>query len=367
MQPKGNYVTKSARISSKTAKQQPLGGKTNRQTAIFSLAGDDAVLPFAVESLSARGRAVQLGPALDRLIKRHNYPEPVAATLAEAVVLTALLGSSLKFQGKFILQTQTDGAVNLIVCDYAAPAAPDAPAAIRAYARFDAAKLAQLTTAKALSQADLLGKGSLALTLDQGPHMQLYQGIVALEGTGLGEAAHQYFAQSEQIPTKIRLATALLSTRNAAGDWQAARRGGGVLVQYLPQGSHEARQTADKPGKTGSTEEAGPQSAQDKWRETEILAATIEDAELTDPQLPVEQLLYRLFHQQGVRIFPPQKLEEKCSCSREKLFHILAGFSEEERQMSLEDGKIQVKCEFCSAVYAFSPDEFSKSAATKTK
>jgi len=320
------------------------------ETAAFRPAGDDAVLPFAVESLQARGRAVQLGPALDKLIRRHHYPEPVAALLAEAAVLTALLGSSLKFQGKFILQTQTNGAVSLLVCDYAAPAAPDKAATLRAYARFDEDRLAALAAAGTTAQADLLGAGNLALTLDQGPHMQLYQGIVALENIGLEEAAQRYFAQSEQIPTKIRLAGALLSRRNAAGAFQTERRGGGVLVQYLPQGKGPAAPNTQNP-----------------WEETALLAATITDAELTDPQLPVEQLLYRLFHQQGVRIFPPQKIEEKCSCSREKLFHILAGFSPEEREMSLENGKIQVKCEFCSAVYSFAPAEFTPNAAAAPK
>jgi len=337
----------------KTAKTPPAAAgkpQDKAETAAFRPAGDDAVLPFAVESLQARGRAVQLGPALDKLIRRHNYPEPVAALLAEAAVLTALLGSSLKFQGKFILQTQTNGAVSLLVCDYAAPAAPDKAAALRAYARFDEDRLAALAAAGTTAQADLLGAGNLALTLDQGPHMQLYQGIVALENIGLEEAAQRYFAQSEQIPTKIRLAGALLSRRNAAGVFQTERRGGGVLAQYLPQGKAAAAPKAQNP-----------------WEETALLTATISDAELTDPQLPVEQLLYRLFHQQGVRIFPPQKIEEKCSCSREKLFHILAGFSPEEREMSLENGKIQVKCEFCSAVYSFAPAEFTPNAAAAPK
>jgi len=353
----------------KTAKTPPAAAgkpQDKAETAAFRPAGDDAVLPFAVESLQARGRAVQLGPALDKLIRRHNYPEPVAALLAEAAVLTALLGSSLKFQGKFILQTQTNGAVSLLVCDYAAPAAPDKAATLRAYARFDEDRLAALVAAGTTAQADLLGAGNLALTLDQGPHMQLYQGIVALENIGLEEAAQRYFAQSEQIPTKIRLAGALLSRRNAAGAFQTERRGGGVLAQYLPQGKAPAAPGA-KPGHRCRAKTAAAPKAQNPWEETALLAATITDAELTDPQLPVEQLLYRLFHQQGVRIFPPQKIEEKCSCSREKLFHILAGFSPEEREMSLEDGKIQVKCEFCSAVYSFAPAEFTPNAAAAPK
>lgn len=344
-------MSKSAKIAEKMLSSKP-ADTSGREKPPFALAGDDALVPFAVESLSARGRAAQLGPALDTLIKRHNYPEPVAALVAEAVVLTALLGSALKFQGKFILQTQTDGAVSMIVCDYAAPQKAGEEAALRAYARFDQKKLARLPAEKRGSQADLLGSGSLALTLDQGAHMQLYQGVVTLEGMNLEQAAHQYFAQSEQIPTKIRLATALLSTRAADGSLNIERRGGGVLVQYLPQSS-------EKPQEKPADGEAAAGSEIDKWRETEILAATITDAELTDPQLPAEQLLYRLFHQQGVRVFPPQKLREQCSCSRGKLFSLLAGFSPAERQNSVKDGKIRAQCEFCSAVYEFAPEDFA--------
>lgn len=324
-------------------------------------AGDDAVVPFTVESLSARGRAVQLSAGLDALIKRHNYPEPVAALLSEAAVLTALLGSALKFNGKFIMQTQTDGPVNMLVCDYTSPETAGEPAALRGFARFDAEKLAALSAAQSQDQAHLLGNGTLAFTIDQGAAMQLYQGIVALENMNLEAAAQQYFAQSEQIPTKIRLAGAVLMHRSGEdGALRHERRGGGILVQYLPRNTaaEQAEAAAQK------TDEE-PQSAEDKWRETELLTATVRNSELTDPQLPVEQLLYRLFHQQGVRVFPPQMIADKCSCSREKLFDVLAGLPEEERRLSVEDGKIQAKCQFCSAVYEFSPDEFTAAAKTE--
>src|SRR4051812_15107645 len=156
---------------------------------------DDAVLPFEVAALDLRGRLTRLGPALDRLLDKHNYPAPVAKLLGEAIVLTTLLGSSLKFDGRFILQTQTDGPVSLMIVDF------QAPDRMRAYARFDAARLVAGQTT-----GELLGKGHLAMTVDQGPDMSRYQGLVALDGGTLEDAAHEYFLRSEQIPTKVRLA-----------------------------------------------------------------------------------------------------------------------------------------------------------------
>lgn len=346
--PKRNPVRHKTAQSKKIAEQSG-----NRHT--FSPADDNAALPFAVENLDANGRIVRLGNTLNRLITRHDYPEPVAALLAESVVLTALLGSSLKFQGKFSLQAQTDGAVSLIVCDYTAATAEKA-ASLRAYARFDKHKLEQIpeqANGDNVPQAALLGKGSLAFTIDQGAHMQLYQGIVALDGHDLEQAAQQYFLQSEQIPTKIRLATALLTQRDDMGKLQIERRGGGILAQHLPQNS-QGSQTKRKQ----ETNDAA--DAEDKWREAELLTATVTDAELTDPNITAERVLYRLFHQQIVRVFPPAPIEEHCSCSREKLSAILANFSEEELRQSIEDGKISVTCQFCSAVYEFSPEEFIK-------
>ncbi|HET8728674.1 MAG TPA: Hsp33 family molecular chaperone HslO, partial [Alphaproteobacteria bacterium] len=162
--------------------------------------GDDVAVPFTLEKLDSRVRVVRLGPVLDAILTRHNYPEPVARLLGEAVVLTALIGSSLKFDGRFILQTQTDGPVNLIVVDL------DAPDGLRGYARFDADAVMQAIARGETRPGQLLGKGHLAMTIDQGNHMDRYQGIVALEGGSLEDAAHTYFQQSEQTPTLVRLA-----------------------------------------------------------------------------------------------------------------------------------------------------------------
>jgi len=342
---------------SQYVKKTPLSGGSNKQAAPLQLTGDDAVVPFAVEALSARGRTVRLGASVDALLARHNYPEPVAGLVAQAAALTALLGSSLKFQGKFSLQTQTDGPVNMLICDYVAPSAPHEPASIRAYARFDKAKFAALSPAAAADQAGLMGNGSLAFTIDQGAQMQLYQGIVALDHMNLEQAAQQYFAQSEQIPTKIRLASAVLMQPQAEGAPHSSRRAGGIMAQFLPYNSADEAAAAKN-----SAEIETARSDDDKWRETEALVATASDAELTDPQLPAEQLLYRLFHEQGARVYSPQHLVEKCTCSRDKLFCLLAGFSAQERQDSAKHGVIHAKCEFCSAEYDFRLDEFPATA-----
>src|SRR4030081_1467373 len=156
---------------------------------------DDAVLPFEVDALDLRGRLTRLGPALDDILNKHYYPPAVGKLLGEAIVLTTLLGSSLKFDGRFILQTQTDGPVSFLIVDF------QAPDRLRAYARFDATRLKN-----GQDSAALLGKGHLAMTIDQGPDMSRYQGLVALEGGNLEDAAHEYFLRSEQIPTRVRLA-----------------------------------------------------------------------------------------------------------------------------------------------------------------
>lgn len=315
------------------------------QLGDFNFVGDDAVVPFEVEGLDARGRSVQLGAVVDTILARHQYPEPVARLLAEVMVLTALLGTSLKFDGKFILQTSTDGPVNLLVADF------QTPSGLRAYARFDDEKLEQAIKDGKVAPEQLLGKGTLALTIDQGAHMQRYQGIVALDGSNLEEIARNYFDQSEQIPTDVRLAVATLVDRNSEGQPKQSWRAGGVLVQHLPKASLDIDEK--KPEKSKVTD--------NNWTEVKALTQTIESAELTDPQVGTERLLYRLFHEHGVRVFQPTPIVDHCSCSREKVENVLKNFSAEELDSSIENGEITVKCEFCSTVYRFNPEEFKAS------
>src|SRR5271155_4450676 len=174
---------------------------------------DDTILPFAVKALDLRGRIVRLGTAVDTILTNHDYPPPVAKLLGEAIVLTIMLGSSLKFEGRFILQTQSDGPVRMLVVDFTSPGK------VRACARFDADRVAAAIAANAAEPGKLLGHGHLAMTIDQGPEMSRYQGLVPLEGGDLEHAAHEYFSRSEQIPTRVRLAG---GARFRAGENDAA-------------------------------------------------------------------------------------------------------------------------------------------------
>ncbi|MDE1995047.1 MAG: Hsp33 family molecular chaperone [Rhizobiaceae bacterium] len=315
----------------------------------FDFAGDDHVVPFQVEGLDVRGRAVQLGPMLDTILARHNYPTPVARLLAEAVVLTVLLGTSLKFEGKFTVQTKGDGPVDLLVADFSTPEN------VRAYARFDEEALAKAVAAGETAPEQLLGKGILAFTIDQGRFSQPYQGIVALDGTSLEDIAGVYFRQSEQIPTRVRLGAAELFDRDENGKPRHRWRAGGLVAQFLPEAPERMRQP-DLHGGDGDV--SGRAHAEDDaWAEARTLVETIDADELTDPQVGTERLLFRLFHERGVRVYPPQAVYDRCSCSREKLKGVLQGFSAEELKESEEDGAISVTCEFCSTTYRFEASE----------
>lgn len=317
----------------------------NKKLGDFGYAGDDHVIPFEVSALDARGRVVVLEEILDAILGRHDYPEPVARLLAEACLIAVLLGSSLKFDGKFILQTRTDGPVDMLVADFTTPGS------LRAYARFDADRLEALIEAGETAPETLVGRGMLALTIDQGAYTQRYQGIVELDGTSLQEAAHSYFRQSEQIPTEIRLEVAKVMRPGEGVRWRA----GGLLVQFLPEAPERLRM-GDLHGGDGAPEVEG--EIDDAWREVQALAGTLEPGELMDPTIEPERLLYRLFHEHGVRVFPATPVADECSCSRERIRGILEGFSAEEIADSTEDGRISVNCEFCSKSYEFEPAEF---------
>ncbi len=315
----------------------------------FDHAGDDNVVPFQVEALDVRGRAVQLGPMLDAILERHNYPAPVARLLAEAVVLTVLIGTSLKFEGKFIVQTQSDGPVDLLVADFAAPDS------VRAYARYDEERLEAAVAAGLTEPQELLGNGVLAFTIDQGAHMQPYQGIVPLAGDSLERIAETYFRQSEQIPTAVRLSAAELFDRDENGKPRHAWRAGGLIAQFLPEAPERMRM-ADLPG--GDGEEVSHRiDEDDHWAEARAMVETIDADELTDPQVTAERLLFRLFHERGVRVYENHAVYDKCSCSREKIGGVLAGLSPQEVEESLEDGLVSVTCQFCSTTYRFSAEE----------
>jgi molecular chaperone Hsp33 len=305
---------------------------------------DDAILPFAVASLDLRGRLTRLGPALDDVLAKHDYPAPVGKLLGEAIVLTTLLGSSLKFDGRFILQTQTDGPVSFLIVDF------QAPDRLRAYARFDAKRLKDGQDSGAL-----LGKGHLAMTIDQGPDMSRYQGLVALDGGNLEDAAHEYFLRSEQIPTRVRIAVG--EEWRGGGGPKHHWRAGGMLLQFLPKAPERARQPDLHPGDAPEGSITHMVAEDDAWVEGQSLIGTVEDIELIDPDLSGERLLYRLFHERGVRVFAPLPVRAQCSCSRDAVSAMLKSFAAGDRADMVKDGKVAVTCEFCSSVYEFTPQE----------
>src|SRR5882757_3205967 len=219
---------------------------------------DDTILPFQVEALDLRGRVVRFGPAIDTILSRHDYPPPVAKLLGEAIVLTVLLGSVLKFEGRFILQTQSDGPVRMLVVDYTTPGK------VRALAGFDKDRVAAAIAAREDDAGALLGHGHLAMTIDQGPDTARYQGLVALEGKNLEHVAHEYFLRSEQIPTRVRLAVAE-ELRSGANGAHHRWRAGGLLLQFLPREAERARQPDLDPGDVPEGIEFQQQPEDDAW------------------------------------------------------------------------------------------------------
>ena len=309
---------------------------------------DDRVLPFQGEGLDVRGRVVRLGPAIDTILRRHAYPDAVSRALAEATALTLLLGTTLKFEGRFILQTRTDGPVRMIVVDF------QAPDGVRACATFDKSLVAASVEAGRAGTIELLGRGHLAMTIDQGPDMARYQGVVALEGESLEEAADQYFRQSEQIPTKVRLAVAENYTAGGGKAWRA----GGMMIQFLPASPDRMRMADLPPGDAPAGAEILAATEDEAWVEAKLLLGTVEDHELTDPNVAPEELLYRLFHELGVRVFESEPIVERCRCSRESVTSMLKNFGlADRRDMVADDGTITVTCEFCNTRYAFTQEE----------
>ena len=313
-----------------------------------AISADDTILPFEVAALDLRGRVVRLGPAVDEILTRHAYPGPVAKLLGESIVLTVLLGSALKIEGRFILQTQTDGPVRMLVVDFTTPGQ------VRACAQFDAAAVAALLEKGDTAAGALMGRGHLAMTIDQGPDMSRYQGLVALDGGTLEDAAHEYFFRSEQIPTRVRLAVGE-ELRAGAGGADHRWRAGGILLQFLPK-SVERQRVADlDPGDAPEGMKLHAVPEDEAWVEGRSLIATVEDIELLDPAVSSERLLYRLFHERGVRVFRDAPVAAQCSCSRASVERMLRSFSQNERDDMVENGIISVTCEFCSSNYVFSP------------
>ena len=294
---------------------------------------DDLVQPFQIDLSGLRGRLVRLGPLLDEILTRHAYPEPVAAMLGEAIALAAALSGALKYDGVFTLQTKGDGPIRLLVADVTSDGA------VRGYAQFDEAKLAEVLAQGEVkgSVPRLLGAGYLAFTVDQGEHTDRYQGIVELQGTSLAECAHHYFRQSEQVEAGLKVAVARVADAGGVPRW----RGGSLMVQRLPpEGAVWRREAADE-----------------GWRRAVILMSSSTSAELIDPALSPETLLFRLFHEDGVRVHRRHELAARCRCSRERVETVLRMLPADEIAAMKVDGRVIVTCQFCSAPYGFDESE----------
>jgi len=297
---------------------------------------DDLVQPFRIDPFALRGRLVRLGPAIDRILSQHDYPEPVAAMLGEAITLAVVLAGALKYDGVFTLQTKGDGPIPLIVADVSTDGA------VRGYAQYDQVKLDAVAAlaGAVLSVPGLLGAGYIAFTVDQGEETDRYQGIVELAGATLADCAQHYFRQSEQIQAGIKLAV------GRTGPGRTWRAGGLMLQRVPPEGGYGV--IAD--------------DVEDGWRRTMVLMSSATAGELVDPDLAPHRLLFRLFHEDGVRVYDTHPLEARCRCSRERIETILRAFPADELDDMQKERVTTVTCEFCSRRYTFDADEISRLA-----
>jgi molecular chaperone Hsp33 len=288
----------------------------------------DRTLGFTIPARNARGRLIRLGPALNTILSAHGYPPAIERVLAEALVLAALFGATLKdAAGQLTIQAQTQGgAIDLLVVDYRG-------GEMRGYVRHDADRLAELPAEPSLSA--LFGSGYLAITFDLATTNERYQGIVPLEGGSLAEAAQSYFAQSEQIPSLVRIGV----VRTADG-----LIAGGLLLQHLPEGE-EGR------------ERLHTRLDHPEWADVAILGGSVREDELGDPELPLETLLWRLFNEEEVRTLPGVTLSRGCRCDPDHIASVIGQFpAEDQAAMAEEDGLIHVDCEFCARRFSLAPE-----------
>ncbi|PZO88435.1 MAG: molecular chaperone Hsp33 [Micavibrio aeruginosavorus] len=293
---------------------------------------ENFVQSFQLESSRLRGRVVRLSDAADAILSAHDYPEDVLHLTGEVLTLGILLSSMLKYEGIFTLQVQGDGAVKMLVSD--ATSAGD----IRACASFSQDDLAKAKWDG--NRAELLGKGYMAFTVDQGEFAERYQGIVELKPESLVGSVQHYFTLSEQIPTGL-----VVSVGKRDGKWRAC----GIMIQQMPE------ETAAYNSEQSNVDE-------DDWRGTMILLGSVKEDEMLSSEIGVEELLFRLFHEEGVRVYEPRALQEKCRCNPERVGRILATMSQDDIADVTIDGKITMTCEFCSRNYVFNPEDIKRGA-----
>ncbi len=286
---------------------------------------DDAIQPFQLGELSLSGRLVRLGPALDRILSQHDYPDSVSRVLGELIVIAVVLGAGLKFEGRLTAETRGDGPVRLLAVDYTSDGE------VRGYAGYDPERL--VTGRSAL--AELIGKGLLVLTVDQGPDSEIYQSVVELDGPALADCMRGYFRQSDQIDTALEVAVA---RRGRA--WRA----GAIALQRLAELG-----PGDEPVSRADRQEA--------WNTTMVLMSSVAGEELTDPGLTSHGLLYRLFHDVGVRVHAPKDVRFGCSCSDERALAVLRRLPAQSVEEFVVGGEIEVVCKFCNRRQTFRPEE----------
>ena len=317
-------------------------------TATNTPTWDDSVLPFQLDHADVRGRVARLDGALNAILGQHNYPPAIEALVAEAVLLTALIGQTIKLRWKLSLQIRGNGAARLVATDYYGPTEDGQPARIRAYASFDPDRLDP--TGPAFPQ---IGEGYFAILLDQGPGTTPYSGITPIAGGSLAACAEAYFAQSEQLPTRFALSFGQSQMPGQTASWRA----GGVMLQHMPKASPFATGA-------GGSGEGGLLTAEDlltgddseSWQRANFLLDTVEELELIGPGVSPDRLLYRLFHEEVPRVFAVQPVNFGCSCSADKVRSSLSIYSAKDiGHMTTPEGTVTADCQFCGAHYVLDP------------
>lgn len=312
------------------------------------IAWDDTVLPFQLDTADVRGRVARLDGVLDRVLAQHDYPPVIEALVAETMLLTALIGQTVKLRWKLSLQVRGDGPARLIATDYFAPSAEGEPARMRAFASFDAERLE--SRAPAFSQ---IGKGYFAMLIDQGQGTTPYQGITPIAGGSLAACAETYFAQSEQLPTRFALSFGRSTLSNESETWRA----GGVMLQHMPKASPFVQGGGSGEDGLLTAEDMLTGDDEENWTRANVLLDTVDDLELVGPGIQPTDLLVRLFHDESPRVFDPQTVEFGCTCSPDKVRQSLSIYSAKDiGYMTTDDGKVTADCQFCGAHYEFQPE-----------
>ena len=312
------------------------------------IAWDDTILPFQLDRADVRGRVARLDTALDRILQQHGYPPAVQSLVGDAALLTALIGQTVKLRWKLSLQIRGNGPIRLIATDYFAPEADGEPAMVRAYASFDKERLGDDFT----DPFPLLGEGVFGILIDQGPDMAPYQGITPLAGKSLADCASTYFAQSEQLPTRFVLGTALSEEPGLRPMWRA----GGVMIQHMPKASLEASGGGGgAEGLLTDTDFLEGDEA-DNWNRVSLHLETTELTELIGPQVASDDLLVRLFHEEHPRVFDAQPIRFGCTCSEEKVEQAMSIYSRKEVGTMIDsEGNVTADCQFCGTHYTLNP------------